>query len=185
MKCTARTTKGEPCARHAIRGGRVCPSHGGRAPQVQLAAKTRLIESQATAVVAEQYPGGFPEMLDPKSRLLALASEAEAMKDVFARRVANLNDVAYTNVTGDQEIQAEIRAYLGSIDRLADILVKVNRLGIAGHGREIRAEDAQNIGRALQRVLANPQWELSHETQRAMLVAVSDEIRAIYAGSHT
>ena len=33
--CVAHTSRtGLPCKRHAIRGGTVCPSHGGRAPQV-------------------------------------------------------------------------------------------------------------------------------------------------------
>lgn len=44
-KCTAHKTNGQPCERWAIAGGRVCPSHGGRAAQVRRKARQRLEEA--------------------------------------------------------------------------------------------------------------------------------------------
>lgn len=42
-QCTARsTTSGRRCRKSAIKGGTVCPSHGGRAPQVKERARIRL-----------------------------------------------------------------------------------------------------------------------------------------------
>jgi len=40
--CAAHRSNGEPCHAHAIHGGRVCNVHGGRAPQVKLAAEERI-----------------------------------------------------------------------------------------------------------------------------------------------
>src|SRR5215207_1399204 len=40
--CTAHRSNGEPCHAYAIRGGNVCPKHGGSTPQVRKAAMRRL-----------------------------------------------------------------------------------------------------------------------------------------------
>lgn len=41
-RCTARRTNGEPCRRIAIRGGTVCPTHGGSTGHVKAKARVRL-----------------------------------------------------------------------------------------------------------------------------------------------
>lgn len=41
-RCTAKNGRGEPCKAQAIRGGNVCVTHGGAAPQVKAAAEARL-----------------------------------------------------------------------------------------------------------------------------------------------
>jgi hypothetical protein len=40
-RCSARRTNGLPCTHWAMRGGWVCQTHGGRAPQVRAAAERR------------------------------------------------------------------------------------------------------------------------------------------------
>jgi hypothetical protein len=54
IPCKARTRTGEPCRNYAIVGGRVCFSHGGRAPQVRRAAQRRIAEAKAWKVLARQ-----------------------------------------------------------------------------------------------------------------------------------
>lgn len=44
VRCHGHRIDGSPCKRWAIRGGYVCPSHGGRAKQVRRAAERRLFE---------------------------------------------------------------------------------------------------------------------------------------------
>lgn len=53
--CHAKSSRtGKPCKREAIKGGAVCRSHGGGAPQVKAAAKLRLLAlvDPALAVLA-------------------------------------------------------------------------------------------------------------------------------------
>lgn len=47
IRCHGHRGDGAPCSRWAIRGGFVCPSHGGRAGQVRRAARLRLTEIAA------------------------------------------------------------------------------------------------------------------------------------------
>lgn len=52
-RCTATVrSTGERCKRAAIKGGFVCPSHGGAAPQVQKSARERLLELADPAIAA-------------------------------------------------------------------------------------------------------------------------------------
>jgi hypothetical protein len=41
--CTAKRSNGQPCKAQAIKGGKVCRSHGGAAPQVRDAARQRIL----------------------------------------------------------------------------------------------------------------------------------------------
>jgi len=49
VRCTAHRSDGAPCRAWAIRGGRVCSVHGGRAPQVREAARRRLESAALTS----------------------------------------------------------------------------------------------------------------------------------------
>lgn len=43
VQCTAKTSSGYPCKRPPIKGGTVCRTHGGAAPQVRAAAQVRIL----------------------------------------------------------------------------------------------------------------------------------------------
>ena len=47
-QCTAHRRNGDQCRRSAIKGGTVCPTHGGAAPAVQRAAQVRLLMASDT-----------------------------------------------------------------------------------------------------------------------------------------
>jgi hypothetical protein len=56
VQCVAhRSSDGEPCEAWAIRGGRVCAAHGGRAPQVRDAARRRLETAALTRYLYRRY----------------------------------------------------------------------------------------------------------------------------------
>lgn len=54
--CTAKRSNGEPCNKPPIKGGTVCATHGGSAPQVRKKAALRLLElvDPAIAVLARE-----------------------------------------------------------------------------------------------------------------------------------
>jgi hypothetical protein len=56
VRCTAHRSDGAPCRAWAIRGGRVCAAHGGRAPQVRAAARRRLESAALTAYLYRRIP---------------------------------------------------------------------------------------------------------------------------------
>lgn len=53
-KCKATNSLGKPCGKYAIKGGRVCTTHGGSAPQVKKAAAKRLLAMVEPALVELQ-----------------------------------------------------------------------------------------------------------------------------------
>lgn len=91
VKCSAIRSNGEPCARWAIVGGTVCPTHGGSAPQVREAARRRI---QTLA----------PDALDTMVSLLDSPSEAvrqRAAADILDRAGLKSADVI-VEVSPDQ-----------------------------------------------------------------------------------
>lgn len=50
MKCKAHLKSGKPCSAWAIKGGTVCRTHGGSAPQVIASAKMRLAALVSPAI---------------------------------------------------------------------------------------------------------------------------------------
>ena len=52
IKCHAHRRDGALCRRWAIRGGFVCPKHGGASPQARRKARERLVEIAASAILA-------------------------------------------------------------------------------------------------------------------------------------
>lgn len=52
-RCTAHSSRtGDPCQRPPIKGATVCRTHGGAAPQVQKAARARILEAADTVAAA-------------------------------------------------------------------------------------------------------------------------------------
>lgn len=78
-RCTAHVTgQDRQCENAAIKGGNVCPAHGGRAAQVRLAAQRRLLELAEPAIAAMQRA---MEDDNPKVRVAAVA----AARDILDR----------------------------------------------------------------------------------------------------
>lgn len=74
-----------PCKRPAIAGGKVCPQHGGRAPQVKAHA----------AVRAEVTKWGLGDTtVDPAEALLRLLSQSYARAEHYSKLLADAYDAA-------------------------------------------------------------------------------------------
>jgi hypothetical protein len=71
VKCSARTRNGNPCSRSPIKGGTVCPSHGGRAPQTKRKAQERLLK-EVPAMLLRLRDLASDESVPPAVRLAAI-----------------------------------------------------------------------------------------------------------------
>lgn len=89
-----------PCGAYPIRGGTVCPVHGGMAPQTQAAAARVLAEREAVAQAQQLYPRRRPSeiLLDALHKYDALAQQAAAEgwadAGVLGQRASNLAQIA-------------------------------------------------------------------------------------------
>lgn len=89
-----------PCGAYPIRGGTVCPVHGGMAPQTQAKASRVLAEREAAALAQATYPRRRPTeiLLDALHRADALAQQALVEDwpdaDVLVQRASSLAQVA-------------------------------------------------------------------------------------------
>jgi hypothetical protein len=105
--CAAHRSNGEPCRAHAIHGGRVCNVHGGRAPQVKLAAELRI-----RALVDPSLDRIQRAIADDANPQLALA----AARDILDRAGYKATEKVTTD--GHQVIEVE---YVGRAPTVIDV----------------------------------------------------------------
>lgn len=87
-RCTAHNRAGLPCGQHPIRGGSVCKSHGGRAPQTRRKADKRRAEAEAVAAVAKF---GLRRDIAPADALLEEVGRAAGMVDYYEAKILELD----------------------------------------------------------------------------------------------
>ena len=101
--CSARRTNGEPCRAQAIRGGNVCVTHGGAAPQVKAAADARIAALVDPALIQ------LARLIDSAE---TDAVKLAAVKDALDRAGYKPKEKADINVTGSVTIES-IRKAIG------------------------------------------------------------------------
>lgn len=176
-RCTAKNRRGEPCRRAPIKGGSVCPTHGGSAPQVKAAAAERQADAAAAAAIAALWPGlaDADPVKDPVDLLARAASVLEAMTDRVGARVNNLN-----GKVGAGEHLTQLRAEVVLLDRLLDKLIKASdalaRLGIAERQVELAAGQAEILEAAFRAGLAALGSQLLPDQRDVMIRAVLDAL---------
>lgn len=141
-RCKAHTTAGNPCRRAPILGGEVCPSHGGRAPQVKAAAERRhaaqALEADARAVLAFE---AVEPITDPVLELAELAAEVRATVRALGQRVNALSDPRYVSPLGTEQTRAELTLLGQYQDRLARMLTALGQFDL--DDRRVRITEAQ------------------------------------------
>ncbi|MCV7683442.1 hypothetical protein M3C12_008540 [Micrococcus luteus] len=144
-RCKAHTTAGNPCRRAPILGGEVCPSHGGRAPQVKAAAERRhaaqALEADARAVLAFE---AVEPIADPVLALAELAAEVRATLRALGQRVNALQDPRYVSPLGTEQTRAELTLLGQYQDRLARMLTALGQFDL--DERRVRLTEAQVAG---------------------------------------
>ncbi len=87
MKCVRVKRNGEPCEAWAIKGTSLCRTHGGKAPQIQAAARRREALTRAQRMV--ELAGVD---MDPIQHLLDSLHRAATLVNVWGIMVASLDD---------------------------------------------------------------------------------------------
>lgn len=148
--CKARRSDGEPCKRPPIRGGRVCASHGGRAPAVRAAADRRLAEQEATQEVARLTDARGPLTLpDVYREMLTTAGDAVAWQRVLRERVESLDGYSSATGMGGDQIRADVVLFERAMDRTAKVLELVARLDLDTRLTHISAQQGEQVARVL------------------------------------
>lgn len=172
--CGATTTKGKPCRKPAILGGRVCTVHGGLAPQVRAAAARRLAEQRARGLLSA-LGEDVPPVVDPFAALEQIAGQAVALVEVLRPIVGSLSDVRARGGLGAVVVAPELQVYIAALGRAESVLSKIVSLGL--DERRTRIAEAQvdlvlaAIGRALDRL------EMSDDDQQRARVLIAEEFR--------
>lgn len=91
VRCTARRSSGEPCGRWSVVGGFVCPSHGGRAPQVRAAAERRWQHELRYRAIERKYEREHGQPM-PEIMVLYLRYRASADLATWRRHRAVARD---------------------------------------------------------------------------------------------
>jgi hypothetical protein len=166
-QCSATaTTTGRRCRRAPIRGGTVCPKHGGAAPQVRRKAKQRLAEQEAQGFLSRQ---DIVPVANPYRALLELGGEALALKQYLSDRVAELRCLTATDRLGAENTAALLQAFERSLDRAHNVLRTIAKLDI--ETRYVQVEEWKARAFALAVKAGLDAAELS-EAQRDRFVSV-------------
>lgn len=135
QQCKATSKRsGERCKRRTAPGATVCAMHGGKAPQVQRAARRRVAAAQVEAMAAKLVPerGDVGPIGDPVELLAIVAGEVDAWRDRLAQLV---------NAAEAEQVPALLGVYASTTARLESILT-----ALAGHDlaeRKVRVEARQ------------------------------------------
>lgn len=144
-RCTATNNRGERCRNRPIRGGTVCSTHGGSAPQVRAAAERRQAEAAADAAVRKLWVGldqAVP-VKDPVASMERLAGALEQLVDEAGSRVSGLQHLAGgKDLT---QLRAEVTLLERALGHLRALLADMARLGIAERHVQLEQERAQMV----------------------------------------
>lgn len=164
VTCTASSKRsGQRCRRAPVKGATVCASHGGKAPQVQRAARERRVEERARSVVD---PNGLEPLRDPLDALQRVASEVVAVTVFLREEVNRLGGVlTYEYAAGGrwddagvaamrEDVRAVVAAYERSLDRSARVLSTIVKLDLKGRVLALQREQAETLAGALRAGMA-------------------------------
>jgi hypothetical protein len=138
------------------------------------------VTAGAAALVARE---GYRSLDDPVEALLDTAAEMIALKDALANQVAALTVVTVTDRTGAENVAAVLAAYERGLERVAKVLVSMNRLDIAARKVNVEEKQAEILAQALRRAVFSDRARLDFDTAMTILAIASDEFTALMVGT--
>jgi hypothetical protein len=141
-KCTGHTSAGRPCRKRPIKGGSVCATHGGSAPQVRAKAEERQVEAAAEQVITKLWRRDADPVTDSVSAMRTLAGQLRHVADGIGEHLEA------ADLDGPRE-----RAWIRVVRELRTLLADMERLGIAGRVVELQQAQASFVVSAVMPVL--------------------------------
>lgn len=149
-----RNSDGLPCTQWRIKGGTVCKTHGGSAPQVKRAAALRVVEEQAAKAVGKFK---IVPLTNPLQAAAELGGELVAVKNWLRGLVEQIED-SKMRIEGfgpvPEQMRAELTAYMGMLTQTTSLIVQIGKLNIDERMARIEEQQKMMIIRALQSGLA-------------------------------
>lgn len=170
-KCTGHNARGLPCGNKPIRGGSVCSTHGGSAPQVRAKAEERLLHRRA---VLEAETLGLPREIDPHTALLEELHRTAGAVQWLGAVVA---DLERGKVAGDS---VYVRLYADERDRLVKVAKTCVDVGIEERRVRLAEQAGAQLAAVVRAVL--DRLELSADQQSLALRVVPEEFRRLGDG---
>lgn len=198
-KCRGTNRAGEPCKLPPMKGGVVCASHGGKAPQTRRKAELRLVEEKALKAVSAM--GSWSPVTDPLSALADVAGEVTAVKDFLRGLVdgiverqnraeaagpggaalvgSSLGDTSLRTLDDKsaEQMRAEFTAYMAMLKMCVDTLGSIAKLNIDERMARIDEARAAMIGEALRRAFAEA--GLSGEAHTRGMASFARHLRVV------
>jgi hypothetical protein len=127
-RCTGKNRAGKPCGRPPIRGGFVCPKHGGGLPNVKAKAAQRIRDLLADAIDPDRAMREAAAIA--YSDLRELFDEAGNLRppkdwpDHLAAAIASVEVIKKNVTTGDGKVDDVFKVRLWPKDRAVEWLMK-------------------------------------------------------------
>lgn len=181
MRCRGKTKAGSQCKKDAIRGGLVCNTHGGSAPQVKAKA----------AVRAELSAWGITdETVDPGEALMRLLAQAYRRAQLYSTRLAakvdelGLEEATVGMAFGEGGPQGEYIRGLAQIeaderDRAVHFACKAIAAGLEERRVQLAERETSALEEFLHAVIASPAVGMSGEQRRAFLDEARRHLTAV------
>jgi hypothetical protein len=151
-KCTGTCRDGRPCGKWPIRGGTVCKTHGGSAPQVRAKAAQNLAAQAARKAFGRLVDVSTP-VEDPLTELQKLAGDVVAWKTYLAEKIADIKDLSYDSETTGEQIRGDIQLWERALDRCNTVLATCARLDIDARLATIHEKQADAVIAAIEAAL--------------------------------
>ena len=163
-KCTAKRRDGQPCTKRPMRGGTVCDTHGGLAPQVRQKAAIRQLDMELRGMLAKME---ISDVTNPAAELARSVGITVGFRDLLISEVDALTSWTTLDDKGAEQAKALVTLLTWSIAESNKALLGLHRAGIdaatLGH---VMAQPSREQAESLNRILTG--LDLTPEQQTAL-----------------
>lgn len=186
-QCTANTSgSGNRCKKGAIKGGTVCATHGGSAPQVKAAAQRRYALSEARGLV-EAY--GTELDVEPEEAIFSMirvtAGNVILLQDLVAQLEPKLGPDGIAGRTGNERVTNEakphvlVSMYNEERDRLVRFSKVAAEIGLSDRMVRLAESQAEMLVKIITAIIDDPELALSGEQRKAGRSVAARHLRAV------